>query len=136
MALGASPADSELLEILGFARTRKNPRNWWRIYDPNDAGSRAHARKSVLALKNLGIKAVWKQVDPSPPHAIQRTKPSKPRFSTRRLHAPHGVGAVPSSIEITPIADRSGGRPNYGSVYLSAGRLFPEPYSEGPNNQP
>lgn len=54
-----------LLSRFSFERTRKNPSNWYRVFDPaKDKDAAVKARQHLL---DAGLKGSWSQVDRKPP---------------------------------------------------------------------
>lgn len=57
-----------LLARLGFHATKKNPDNWWRIFDPatpadKSFAERCRAERCRAEILALGLKGSWQQVE-------------------------------------------------------------------------
>lgn len=65
MVFGVPENLSGLMERLRFKPTKKNPRNWWRIFDATDQieKQRETAKHTVELLKDAGLQPRWDQVE-------------------------------------------------------------------------
>lgn len=84
---------------LGFRATKANPKNWYRLFDPAQPGSRDAARQAVAELRAAGIAVErnhWREVEAKevPKAPRKRANPTKTRAATYRGHIDFSVPNV------------------------------------------
>lgn len=62
-----------VLSRLGFRQTKKNPKNWWRIFDPAAPADKTFAERCKAVILAAGLKGSWQQVE----HKIFTPRPSR-----------------------------------------------------------
>lgn len=75
---------SALLERHGFRPTKKNPSNWWRLFDPTRPEDKIFAEQVRTDLMAAGLKGKWSEVTvpvrqtiPTPSRRPQKFTPLK-----------------------------------------------------------
>lgn len=75
-----------LLSRHGFLPTKKNPKNWWRIFDPASPTDKALAARCKAELTAAGLKGSWQEVKKktfTPPRGKHVPRPSREGFGGR-----------------------------------------------------